>query len=226
MASFTSSTAFFSPSNLPSARGGAGVLVAPAPLPIARPRTTSVTSTILKRVAEGDRTAVDECVARYGGLVWSLARRLSPPGADPEDAVQEIFISLWKAAPRFDPNVASEQTFIAVIARRRLIDLRRRLARRPDDSDLPEVLPDQARSHVDQAEMSDDAAAASRALGQLRPEQQKVLRLSVYDGLTHEQIAGVTGLPLGTVKTHARRGLIRLREILGTSMPGASEVTP
>ena len=71
-------------------------------------------------MASGEaRCAVRECIARYGGLIWSIARRmLTHDQADAEDATQEIFVDLWKSAPRFDPSIASEATFIATIARR------------------------------------------------------------------------------------------------------------
>ena len=81
---------------------------------------------VLHRVAAGDRAAVRECLARYGGLVWSLVRRSTSDAAEAEDAVQEIFVDVWQSASRFDPAVASEATFIAMIARRRLIDRARR----------------------------------------------------------------------------------------------------
>src|ERR1043165_482447 len=84
---------------------------------------------LLARVAGGDPRAVRDCIARYGGLVWSIARRFE--GADAEDAVQEIFLDLWKSAARFDPQIASEPAFVAMIARRRLIDRRRTRRRRP-----------------------------------------------------------------------------------------------
>src|SRR5450432_2250571 len=63
-------------------------------------------SPLLHRVAAGDSAAVRECIAQYGGLVWSLSRRLSRSEADAEDAAQEIFLDLWKSAARFDPTVA------------------------------------------------------------------------------------------------------------------------
>ena len=63
--------------------------------------------------------------------------------------------------------------------------------------------------------MLDEVAKISAAMTSLRPEQQQVLKLSIYDGLTHDEIARSTGLPLGTVKTHARRGLMRIREVVG-----------
>ena len=155
-----------------------------------------------------------ECIARYSGLVWSLARRFSANDADAEDAVQEIFVNLWRSAGRFDPAVASEPTFISMIARRRLIDRNRSRGRRP----APEPLADDggaaAAPASDRLETADDAARAAKALQALSPEQQRVLRLSVYQGYSHEQISQATGLPLGTVKTPIRRGLIRIRDLL------------
>jgi RNA polymerase sigma-70 factor (ECF subfamily) len=171
------------------------------------------TESILHRVAEGDQDAIKECMDRFGGLVWSLARRLAGNAAEAEDAVQEIFIDVWRSAGRFDPTIASETTFIAMIARRRLIDRGRRRARRPEVAAIPETI-ESDRPAFDPAEVEEAAKAALAAMERLRPEQRKVLELSIQFGRSHEQIAGTTGLPLGTVKTHARRGLIRLREIL------------
>lgn len=174
-----------------------------------------MTETLLQRVARGDQSAVRDVMDSFGGLVWSLARRFCANQADAEDATQEIFLDVWRSAPRFDPAVASEATFIAMIARRRLIDRARRAGRRPDPEVLIEpTIADNAEAVSRRAELGDEVTRATQALGRLSPEQQKVLKLSVYQGLTHEKIAEVTGLPLGTVKTHARRGLIRLRELL------------
>ncbi len=94
-------------------------------------------STLL-RIAAGDPDAPRACIARHGALVWALARRESGGcHADAEDLVQEIFIDLWAHAGRFDPAVASEATFVALIARRRLIDRRRRLGRAAAGVPLP-----------------------------------------------------------------------------------------
>ena len=90
--------------------------------------------TLLQRIAKGDASAVQECMETYGNLVWSLARRYSESAADAEDATQEIFLDIWKSAGRFDPERGKETTFIATIARRRLIDRVRAAGRRhPDD---------------------------------------------------------------------------------------------
>lgn len=158
-----------------------------------------------------------ECLDQYSGLVWSLARRLCP--AEAEDAAQDAFIALWKSAARFDPSVASESTFVAMIARRRLIDRARSRARAPQSAALSEALPAATRAD----DLRDEAAIAARAINQLSPDQQRAVKLSVYRGLSHEQIAQATGMPLGTVKTHIRRGLIRVRELLeGTTLQGGA----
>jgi RNA polymerase sigma factor (sigma-70 family) len=168
---------------------------------------------ILERVAAGDPGATSECIARFSGLVWSLARKLCSSPSDAEDAVQEIFVDLWKSAGRFDPSIAGETTFVAMIARRRLIDRGRRKMRRPEVPQIPETVAD-SRVQRDASEASEQVAIAQRAFEQLRPEQRQVLQLAIHQGCSHEQIATATGMPLGTVKTHARRGLIKIRQIL------------
>jgi RNA polymerase sigma-70 factor, ECF subfamily len=179
---------------------------------------------ILQRVASGNPDAMRACIDQFGGLVWSLARRLAR--ADAEDAMQEIFLDLWKSAARFDPSVASEATFVAMIARRRLIDRMRRPENRTKPLALPEGEIEALRSRDPGPDVSDEAARARRALETLTPDQQRVLRLAVDRGLSHEEIARATDLPPGTVKTHIRRGLIRVRELLESAQPTGGRVMP
>lgn len=177
---------------------------------------------ILERVARNEPGAVDEMMSRFGGLVWSLARRSCPTSAEAEDAVQEIFVEIWRTASRFDSSIAGEATFVAMITRRRLIDRTRRRSRRPESVALTESSP-APEPNNDDLEIAEEAGVASEAFEKLRPEQQKVLRLAIHHGRSHEQIAATTGMPLGTVKTHARRGLIRLRQLLeGSGLQGLS----
>ena len=117
-----------------------------------------MTQAILERVAAGDTQAVDECMSTYRGLVWSLARRQLANHADAEDAVQEIFIEIWRNAARFDPAVASEQTFISMIARRRLIDRHRKRGRQLDTAPISEELPVAAPEEEDQVEHQEEVA--------------------------------------------------------------------
>ena len=170
--------------------------------------------TTLERIAAGEADAVEECLSNYGGLVWALARKFSANHADAEDAVQEVFIEVWRHAGRFDPEVGSEATYITTIARRRLIDRYRRRGRQPDTAPIQEELVEAPDSFVDQVELREESARAQRLMQQLRPQQRQILELSIVHGLSQSQIAETTNLPLGTVKTHARRGLLRLRELL------------
>lgn len=180
----------------------------------AMPSAPGTGEPLLLRVARGDPEAVGACLERYGALVWSIARGLSNDVSQVEDAVQEIFIELWRSADRFDPSRASEATFIATIARRRIIDRRRRIARRPESEILEGHDPPVADAGLAQVDISDEADRASRALATLRPEQRRVIEMSVVEGLTHREIAAATGMPLGTVKSHIRRGLDRVATLV------------
>lgn len=168
--------------------------------------------TLLRRIAAGDRAAVREFVGKYGGLVWSIVRRFE--GTEAEDAVQEIFLDLWRSAARFDPSVASEATFVAMIARRRLIDRRRVRGRRPTltaVSDPPPVVDDSSAPDA-----RAEASRAARALRDLDAEQRTMVILATYHDMSHSEIAAQTGVPLGTVKARIRRGLLSIRAaILG-----------
>ncbi len=165
------------------------------------------------------------CIDRFGPLVWLLARRLLANQAECEDAVQEVFVEIWKSAHRFDPSIASARAFVAIIARRRLIDRGRMAQSRVrgvvDVAELGLAEPANASgvggSGGGSARLDDDAAALRAALQELKPEQRELIELSFGQGWTHQQIAERLNQPLGTVKTNIRRGLLRLREILGSA---------
>jgi RNA polymerase sigma-70 factor (ECF subfamily) len=165
---------------------------------------------------------MEECVQRFAPLVWGAARRYLGTNPDAEDTVQEIFIELWRCADRFDPALGTETAFVMTLARRRLLDTRRRLQRRPEvvpiDSfdeaalpaaDLEKELPDA---------LVDDETRALAALRGLPEDQRRLLHLSIHEGWTHQEIAGNLSLPLGTVKTQLRRGLLRIRQALARTV--------
>ena len=170
--------------------------------------------TLLMRVAAGDSGAVEACIDQYGRLIMAMARRMFP--RDHHDAVQDVFICLWQNADRFDPAIGSELTFVAMITRRRLIDRLRQHQRREEriERSLPAEATTIPGAGASPAALNDEARRALAALEALRPDQQRVLTLAIQYGLTHEQIATHLGMPIGTVKSHARRGLIRVRESL------------
>jgi RNA polymerase sigma-70 factor (ECF subfamily) len=179
-------------------------------------RVSNHAAPVLPEVAAGNRDAMERCLQRYENLVWSVARRYLGASPEAEDVVQEIFIELWRTAGRYDAARASESTFIMLIARRRLLDARRRLARQPVRAEL-DAIEDAAAPANAETRLDDDAQQALLALQALPAEQQELLRLSLRDGLTHAEISAQTALPLGTVKTAIRRGLLRLRQTLNLS---------
>lgn len=175
-------------------------------------REVDLQEPFLTRIANGNSRAIDECIDRYGGLVWSLARRLSSSVADAEDAVQEIFIDLWRNADRFRGELAGEATFVAMLARRRLIDRLRKSHRVLESQPIDErTLQHAAPPQTSPVELEEETARAAACLQRLRNDERKVLELSIYHGLPQTRIAEQTGLALGTVKTMARRGLLQLR---------------
>jgi RNA polymerase sigma-70 factor (ECF subfamily) len=179
---------------------------------------------LLERIAAGDASAVRACMDAYGGFVWSLARRYTRNVADAEDAAQEIFLELWKSAHRYDPAMGKEATFIATIARRRLIDRMRAAGRQPVTEEFDEFLtPSAAPADEDAGAMAVDVANAQRALAQLGAGEREVLLLGIVEGMTHSEIATATGKPIGTVKTQMRRGLIRLRQLVEQAEPDSGE---
>src|SRR5271154_3888414 len=177
---------------------------------------------VLQRIASGDSDAVRECIEQYGALVWSLARRLSRTASDAEDATQEIFLDIWRSASRFDATQGSDKAFIAMIARRRLIDRLRKTTSEPA-MDPVEALETVAWSDPGTAsETALEAEQAARALLELRPEQREVLELGLLHGLTQSEIGIRLNMPLGTVKSFMRRGLIKVRELMNIVAEGVS----
>lgn len=173
-------------------------------------------SGILARVAAGDKAATRAMLDRFGPLVWSLVRTFASSQADAEDAAQDVFIHLWKKAHMYDARFGDEEQFVAVVARRRLIDrYRSEQTRRVTlvaDADVQTSLRGDG-----VAERSHDAKIAREQFATLIEEERTVLLLSVVRGLTHDQISRHLSMPLGTVKSHIYRGLATLRDRLTRS---------
>ncbi len=142
--------------------------------------------------------------------MWSLAKRLAPTEA--EDAAQDIFIDLWKNAWRFREGIGSEAAFISTLARRRLIDRRRRGEKSPRPISLETAIPDGKGDPQTMMEAAEDLEQVRRCLATLQDRQREAVELSIYEGLTQSEISERLDAPLGTVKTLIRRGLIQIRD--------------
>jgi len=157
----------------------------------------------------GDEHALRSAYDRYGGAVFHLASRLLANRSDAEDVTQATFIAAWQGRGTFDPERGGMLGWLLGIARRKSVD-RMRVAQREGRAvevvrALPAPAPEEAPERIlDRLVIADE-------LAQLPPEQRRTLELAFYDDLTHPQISAVTGLPLGTVKSHIRRGMANLR---------------
>ena len=170
---------------------------------------------VLAEVARREPQSLNHCIERYGNLIWSIAKRYSPSQADAEDAVQEIFLELWQKADRFNPSLSAESTFVTMIARRRLIDRFRKQSRSVEASGVENDFNEQPDlSSTASAELIDEAAKATRCLDALVINQRDILRKSIHEGKSHSQISTELQIPLGSVKSFARRGLIQLRQCM------------
>jgi RNA polymerase sigma-70 factor (ECF subfamily) len=169
---------------------------------------------LLERIAAADRDAFVLFFRRHAGRVKGFLLRGGCAPGEAEEALQEVMLSVWRRAASFDPARAGAMTWLFAIARNRRVDMLRR--RRPEpDPDDPHFQPDPDPGAA-AARMARDRDAAVRiALGTLSDDQRDVVRLAFYDGLTHAQIAAMTGLALGTVKSRLRLAMQRLRAALG-----------
>jgi RNA polymerase sigma-70 factor (ECF subfamily) len=165
---------------------------------------------LAERLRDGDEKALRAAYDRYGSAVLYLAQRMLGNRADAEDVTQMAFVAAWMGRDTFDPQRGTMLGWLLGIARRKAVDRMRSAAR---DDRVTETVRAQL-AHDDERETPDrivDRLVVADELGRLPDEQRRALELAFYDDLTHPQIAAVTGLPLGTVKSHIRRGMANLR---------------
>jgi RNA polymerase sigma-70 factor (ECF subfamily) len=169
------------------------------------------------RMARGDQDALGEIYDRHGRLVYSLAFRIVRDQADAEDVVQEVFSQAWRQAARYDPSRGSVLAWLLTLTRSRSIDRLRGRRARPQptvDEAVLNAVPDGAPSADVQALWSGQSATIRAAVDELSVLQRVAIELAFFEGLTHAEIAERLELPLGTVKTRIRQGLLKLRDRL------------
>ncbi len=170
---------------------------------------------LMQRVASGDEEAVGELFDRFGSLAYRMAYQAMPTRAEAEDAVQEIFVRLWKTADRYDPKRAALVTWVMLISRRHLVDKLRRIQARVRPASLEAGAPGvTAEAPVESGRMEKDEryAALMEKIDTL-PELQRTVVIRAYlGGQTLRQIGEELDTPIGTIKSALSRALVRLRE--------------
>jgi RNA polymerase sigma-70 factor (ECF subfamily) len=176
---------------------------------------------LLAAVRLGDRTAFRALYDRFGAEILALCERILHHRADAEDAVADIFWEIWKRRERYDAARGPARPYLMTLARSRAIDRLRSHAARPESSAAsPTQSTDQheptaaAPAPEESASHGETRLRILAALAELDPRQREAMELSYYEGLSHQQIADRLGAPLGTVKTHIRKGLVKLRHAL------------
>ncbi len=169
---------------------------------------------VLALIARSDEQALAELYRRFGRLAYGLAFRILRDDALAQDAVQEAFLGVWRAAERFTAERAKPSTWLLTLVHRRAVDLVRREERRRTEPLQPEAEPVGAEA-ADEAELASRRQTIREALRQLPPEQREAIELAYYGGYTQSELAERLGQPLGTIKSRMFTGLARLRDELG-----------
>jgi RNA polymerase sigma-70 factor, ECF subfamily len=170
---------------------------------------------LLAQVARGDHAAFAEVYDRVAAPVFGTVRSVVRDPSLSEEVTQEVFVEVWRAASRFDACKGSPMAWVATIAHRRAVDRVRseqRAAERDRRSAAPMIAYDDVAETV---EDNLDRERVRRCLGALTELQREAVTLAYYGGYTYREVAGLLGVPAGTVNTRMRDGLIRLRDCLG-----------
>jgi RNA polymerase sigma-70 factor (ECF subfamily) len=181
-------------------------------------------SVLLARSALGDRAAFARLYELTSGHLFAVVRRIQRDRALAEDLLQEVYVSVWKAAGGFDVAQGQPLTWLTSIARNRAIDSVRRAQTQPqtltrghdqdDEPDPADALPDAAAGPLDLLSQASEARQLARCMDGLPAQQRQSLALAFFDGLTHTEVADHLGQPLGTVKSWVRRALMALKTCL------------
>jgi RNA polymerase sigma-70 factor (ECF subfamily) len=173
------------------------------------PPSTQDDAALLARVQSGDESAMASLFDRYSKVVYSVALRVLRDPSSAEDVLQEVFMQIWRNPDGFVATKGSLGGWLAVVSRNRSIDALRR--KRPTEQ-VDDMALASNYNLANEAERNSLMEKARSVIVLLPIEQRKTLEMAFFDGLTHSEIAEMTGDPLGTVKTRIRSALISLRK--------------
>jgi len=187
------------------------------------PDDRAVEIALLERITRRERAAFEELYARYVNILYATALKFVREESDAQDVVQDVFIQVWDKAKMYDPSKGKPLTWVLALVRNRSIDRIRAIQRRARlrDEFEAETVTDEsawARESLSRVEAGEQGRTLRAAVNQLSPQQRKVIELAYFGGLTQIEIAEKLGEPLGTVKARARRGLLKLKEMIGPQL--------
>jgi RNA polymerase sigma-70 factor (ECF subfamily) len=174
---------------------------------------------LLRDVARGDDAAFEQLYDRMAPSVFGLVKRVLRDPAQSEEVTQEVFLEVWRSAPAYEPGRGSPSAWVLTMAHRRAVDRVRATQASRDRDDVVarrdaavpyDVVGEEVEARLEQERVRD-------ALASLTELQRQAVQLAFYGGYTHTEVSELLGVPLGTVKTRIRDGLIRLRDALGVT---------
>lgn len=175
---------------------------------------------LIRRIGAGDHGGFSEFYDRFSGLIYSTALRVLSDPDDAADVAQEVFFMLWEKAPMYDPSRGKPVTWVITMTRNKAIDRLRSQMRRSrlmdearEDSEKEERSAE--RPSLERMEMSDENQLLRTAVMKLSQEQREAIEMAYFNGLTQREIAVRLQEPLGTVKARIRRGIVKLRKLIG-----------
>ena len=170
----------------------------------------------LSRVASGDRAALRVVYQDTSAKLFGVCLRILKDRSEAEDVLQEVFVTVWRKAASFDPGKASPITWLVAIARNRAIDRLRAgaVSRRMEPIESADAVSDPAPGAVERVERAQQHQRLARCLEELEARQASAIRAAFLDGATYEELAARMSVPLGTMKSWIRRGLLKLRACL------------
>lgn len=169
-------------------------------------------SALLARAADGDRLAFRDFYDRTSAKLFGIILRILIERGEAEDVLQEVFVTIWRKAAEFDPSRASPVTWTATIARNRAIDrLRARGSRPSAPLDEAADVRDESPSADTIIDSGRESARIHAALAALEPRHAAAIRSCYFEGTTYEALAEREGIPVGTLKSWVRRGLVRMK---------------
>jgi RNA polymerase sigma-70 factor (ECF subfamily) len=170
---------------------------------------------LLARTALRDRAAFAQLYDETKAKLFGVSLRIVRERPLAEEVLQDSFVNVWNHAADYARAKSAPLTWLSAIVRNRSLDIVRRTRESPDiDEELTAALPDERASPTREAEEKSEAHSLHRCLAELEAEQRQTIALAFFHGLSHSELAAHLRRPLGTVKTHVRRGLLKLRECL------------
>ncbi|MEM7316535.1 MAG: sigma-70 family RNA polymerase sigma factor [Planctomycetota bacterium] len=173
---------------------------------------------VFAALSERNEGALRELIARHSAVVYSVCFKMLKRGFDAEEVTADVFAELWERSDRFDSSRSSGRTYLLLLTRSRCLDKIRAAKRLTDRVELgasveglPHSMLDEPEAAVQREELT---TILQGGLNELTPPQREAIQMAFFDGMTHPEIADAMKAPLGSVKSHIRRGLKRLRNLI------------